>query len=108
MELKVGDVIYSKYRGCPGRSHKITRVTPKRAYFGPLIFKKEYPENGQLTQIGAGRSIFNRSVYFVETPELKADFESRQLISKLEEINWTEIPEEKRRAVAEIVFGDEE
>jgi hypothetical protein len=104
MELKVGDMIYSKYRGYPGRKHEITRITPKRAYSGPLVFKKEYSESGRLQQIGEGRTIFSMLTYYIETPALKAEYEGWQLIEKLKAINWTKIPEEKRRAVAEIVF----
>jgi hypothetical protein len=96
-------VIYSRY----GRI-KVHRVTPKRAYAGIRCFVKEYNPDHFLTEVGAGRSIWNRDFWRIETPDLKEEYERKELIKKLEVINWKEIPEDKRLAVAEIVFGTDD
>lgn len=101
MQLQIGHKIYSKRFDTINGIYVIDRVTPTTALSGNMKFQREYSAVGYVDLVK--REKWATTSYWLESPELKQEYQRLRLIRKCETVKYSELSIEQLEAIYKIL-----
>lgn len=99
--LEVGDMVYSKHFDTWTSRFKMDRVTAKYAFYKESKFERELFEESLVTSVP--REKWQTTSYFIETPEIKVEFENQIILHKLSKFDYSVLTPDQRRRIRDII-----
>ena len=99
--LEVGDIVYSKHFDNWTSRFKIDRVTAKFAFEKESKYEREIFGQALVTPVPYDK--WQTVSFFIETPEIKVEFENQRILSKLSRFDYSVLTPEQRRRILNII-----
>ena len=98
--LQVGDMVYEKISDKWVSRFKIDRVAAKYAFYKGYKFNRALLGNSLITSVP---KVGHSTSYFIETPELKVEFNNQIILHKLSKFDYSVLTPDQRQRIIDII-----